>query len=59
VKRRSVLLGAAGPWLPPVPGAHPVETAQNLELRVNQRKARALGISIPSSVLAQATEVVQ
>jgi putative ABC transport system substrate-binding protein len=41
------------------PADLPAHTAQNFELLVNQRAARALGIGIPSSVLAQATEVIE
>jgi ABC-type uncharacterized transport system substrate-binding protein len=42
-----------------VPADLPVHTAQNFELLVDQRTARALGIGVPSSVLAQATEVIE
>ena len=41
------------------PADIPVESVQNFEMLVNLRTARALGISVPSSVLAQAAEVVK
>jgi putative tryptophan/tyrosine transport system substrate-binding protein len=44
-------------------GAHPrdlkVETVDNVELAINLRTAKALGITIPPQVLARATKVVK
>lgn len=40
------------------PADIPVERSTNFELIVNMRSARALGINVPQSVLAQATEVL-
>ncbi len=36
-----------------------MENATKIEFIVNLKTAKALGITIPSSVLAQATEVIQ
>jgi putative ABC transport system substrate-binding protein len=41
------------------PGALPVETVRQPELIVNLRAARALGLTLPASVLSKATRVVE
>jgi putative ABC transport system substrate-binding protein len=41
------------------PSELPVERAERLELIVNLKVAKALGLTIPPSVLARADEVIQ
>ena len=41
------------------PADLPIEQPAEFELIVNAKSAQALGLAIPPSVLAQATEVVQ
>jgi putative ABC transport system substrate-binding protein len=41
------------------PGDLPVETVRQPELIINRRAARALGLSLPASVLSKATRVVE
>ena len=40
-------------------GALPIEQASTFELAINLRTAKAIGLSIPSSVLLQATKLIQ
>jgi putative tryptophan/tyrosine transport system substrate-binding protein len=41
------------------PGEMPIYLASKFELLVNQRVAKALGITIPSSLLVRADEVIE
>jgi len=41
------------------PGDLPVETVRQAELIINLRAARALGLTLPASVLSKATRVVE
>ena len=41
------------------PGSLPVQQASRMELVVNQKTARTLGLSLPSMFLAQADEVIE
>ena len=41
------------------PADLPVEQVANFELEINLRTAKAIGLSIPSSVLIQATKLIQ
>ena len=40
------------------PGDLPIEQPRRFDFVVNRKTARALGITLPSSILAQATEIL-
>ena len=41
------------------PGELPIQQSNKVELIINLRTAKALGVTIPSSLLARADEVIQ
>ena len=41
------------------PGELPMERPRTFDLGINLKTAQALGLTIPQSVLAQATEIIQ
>jgi putative ABC transport system substrate-binding protein len=41
------------------PGDLPIEQPTKWDFAVNRKTARALGITLPSSILAQATEILE